>query len=513
MGKNVDLELGSVTGEGFISGDLVQAARTNPSLLSSVVGPKSFAAQSLRMSKAWGNVGEQVTSHVAAGPGVPAELATSIASNAAKGIAGMVSANSVSELKQALAHTGVQIAVDALAPLPIVGPVAGAIGGLVRLIIDLSNASVELAPELVPPQQDYSRDIDQDLVNGEVLPTLMGADWTDLFMPRWSAGYKWVARERETGWAFMPQAAASGAGFIPGTQQVTDIIQTYWINRSARASRGGLPYVFADVQDVGDFYPGMAMALTSASEQVQGLQTQAWAVDARKIEAVWEEYVWRAFNLARALYRGKPVDGIPSSLSAEHRQALARAFISQFIVSSLDGRRGGSFSHNWTPTSKVDTIFTKWIKPWCRRQYDLQFNALGTIAVAYADPTAPVFAPGSSLLERLLVYRTLLLDSPAAAKVELDDIVDPVYKEQLFQARLKLTGYFGKPPPAVGKVRRKFQKHIPRLDPEGDPPPSPQAPEGGAPFGPGPRRPGVSLLKVGAVAGAAYVGYKLWKAR
>ena len=454
-----------------ISPALVDAARGDRSLWSDM-GPKisGFDSNALVGARAWAAAERVAMFHFGTGSlGIPADLVAQVGRSL--GPLAMQPPESVDALVDALTTTAIGITVEALAAIPVVGPIAKAIGSMALMLRDLSRRPQNEAREYLPPPQRYDRDAEELVMNTQLLPALSTSDWTRLFMPR--LGNNRRVQEIESGWLFDSTGAGVGLGYIPGTQQISSATQAFWHRKSSRA--GGSQAIH---QDIGDFIPGPAQLMTAIDQQVQQPGPALWSVVPSEIRDAWREHRDATMSFAYELYFGRGLGGTGlDRLNDEQRCLVVQQLVAPLHVSMLDGepRRGILGANSWTPKRPPDDIVEAFVEPWCERLERRQEQMLGTVAVAYADPESAAFKRNPRLGDELVRMRALLLESPARFDVDLRDVVDRSYAQELFAA--SSGGQFKAPPSSSSQAMTPVQVE---LDPSAIEPPA--GPSGGAPF-------------------------------
>ena len=477
----------------LITDELIRAAAEDPALWQGQADKIANFDVNLRNGAlAWQEGAQLMLKEVANTSGVPANLANSIMAGVTELYRGRPT--SVKELGINLANAGIGIVTNALAAVPIVGQVAGAIGALASMLISLAQDSPQQAAEFLPPLQDYSDEVDEWVVNNQVLPASGTLDWTGLFLPRYKG--TWRAYPREHGWAMRASAGGGGVGFMPGTERINGIIQTYFVYKSVRKG-----FQLSQARDQGSFYPGAAQMLTALIEQSERPQTQLYNVDTHRIEKEWREHMEGAVDLAKAIWnRNKAVlsEGKMGELTEEQARSIVQAMMSPLSVGAGD-QIGGAGTYSWKPWQQGRDVFNTFIKPWCELVRQRQMHHVGTIVgTAYTSEDQAAFQGDQQLLLKLRINRGLLLDSPWKRKVVLADMIDPAYKQQMFDATIGSTFTAQLPPPSQP------------LDPNVPPDSAPQPPGGGPPFGGVTQEGGAGRFLVGAalLAGLGYLARK-----
>lgn len=453
-----------------ISPALLDAARGDRSLWADM-GPRiaGFDSNALVGARAWAAAERVAMLHQGTGElGLPAEAVASVAK--ALGPLVLRPPESIDVLIEALKTTAIAIAVEAIAAIPVVGPIARAIGSMAMMLRGLASKPQEHAKDYLPPPHAYSRNAEEYVMNTQLLPTLTTSDWTGLFLPR--VGNHPQLVELESGWMLGATDSGAGLGFIPGTQQINSATQAFWHKKSSRA--GGSQ---ATHQDIGDFYPGPAQLMTAIDQQVQRPGPELWSVSPAKIRRAWRDHLDATMSFAYDLYFGRGIKGTGlDKLNEEQRRLIVQQLVAPLHVSMVGGelRRGMLAANAWTPKRPPDDIGEAFVDPWCDRLEKRQSFYLETIAVAYADPGSAAFEHSPKLRDKLEHMRALLLESPARHHVDQRDVIDPDYRAALFDSTVgdQLKAPTGKP-----KVPPRLQDDAPEPEP-------PKPPQGGAPFDP-----------------------------
>lgn len=505
MGKTVDLGEqipGNFWESRLVTDELLEAASQDPQLWPDAAKRIAHFDVNLRNGGlAWQESAQLAIKQIGGASGIPAELAGTLAADVVNLFTG--TPGSIKELSTGLAHAGIGLVTTALSAIPIVGPIAGAIGALSSFLINLATYEPPVAAEVLPPLQDYKDEVDEAVVNTQVLPTLGTLDWTGLFLPRYEG--EWGAHAREHGWAMRPRSGGSGVGMVPGTQRMSGILQTYFVAKS-RMEQEAWGTNLADARDQGSFYPGATQILTAVLEQVAKAQTQLYNVDTHEIEKRWRDYILGAIAWASDAWKGNKaaLAGTKlSELSELQRRTVIGAMMSRLTVSTVgdcDGGAciGGVGTYTWEPSNQGTNVFDAFIKPWCDRIRQRQEHYLGTIiGTAYTDPSQAAFAGDQQLALKLTINRGLLLKSQYRSEVRVNNMIDRDYADEIF----------------ASTVGQRFTSRLPvegaTLDPDAPPDAPPEPPGGGVPFGEwleSPRASGVGALMVGAAAlGGAYL--------
>ena len=226
----------------------------------------------------------------------------------------------------------------------VVGVIAAAIIGLASGIYSLWNRAEQnkkmeakehraLLYRSFPPLQIADSETDGAIVNSALLPTLQNRDWTRIYQPRF-AGDTWVGLERTGGYAFAPGTPAGntdefgandvflvskdlGLGVIPGTDQVTAVIQVSLphgddeIGNQAWQSfiKGGPDprgigsdgiYGWTRVHDTGMYYPATGRLAASVWSMALAKGSPfKYRIDAKKLHDEWERWATSGIDYIR----------------------------------------------------------------------------------------------------------------------------------------------------------------------------------------------------------------------
>lgn len=219
--------------------------------------------------------------------------------------------------------------------VPVVGLVAAAIIGLVTGIVSIFDqreknkilSEKEYRARLYrsfPPLQSSDSSTDGAIVNKSVLPTLQSRDWSTIYKPQFT-GKEWVGSERQGGFAFAPGARApgdkddvfgaldvftpgDGLGIIPGTNQMTSVIQVNLVMdpdaeggeawksflKGGKDPRGigadGI-YGWTRVHDTGMYFPATArLAGSMWSMALAKGSPFKYRIDAKALHGFWRDW-------------------------------------------------------------------------------------------------------------------------------------------------------------------------------------------------------------------------------
>jgi hypothetical protein len=174
------------------------------------------------------------------------------------------------------------------------------------------------------PWQRYSRDTDEDLINRFLPAKTSGVDWTPLFSPPLDArvGFKLAfTDEGELTRAYGAWGSGDkpspdytdGWGFMPGTQQMADVLQL--VDTRTKAYEREPNDI---VTNIGTFYPSVSQYLTAAENFINRMgSADMFKIQPAKLEQDWEAYY--------AAYFGDGFDQLKSLKSAGHSEQNVRS--------------------------------------------------------------------------------------------------------------------------------------------------------------------------------------------
>jgi len=394
---------------------------------------------------------------------------------------------------------------------------------------------------MVVPWREYSRDVDEDLINlpGMVTDMMASVNWTPLFAPALDPDVGFFLAHTDKGkmtrafGAFRRLSAdrgepefADGYGFMPGTQQITEVIQLW------AAQRDGYKKLGPDaITNIGTFYPSVSQFATAAENFVN----RTGSADMYKIQPAWLERKWNAYFdayfadgfahlqwlrsqehhkketlegnqrserlLAKAIWQGI-FRTDPQPLPYEHFPAyppdspILSENIAAFTTPELFENPGGMGFHPGIRFQKVsDAVISPTLQNLRKRQMACLAHSLACAYVrprkvgnleAFAafrdsgppDPSLPHYKDsgvkswGDQLRARCDAMRARFLEHMDRYKTRDADVraVDPPYADKL-KASKRLAPEFPL------KTATEFAP----LDPEAAPPPESSDPKGGPP--------------------------------
>lgn len=462
---------------------LIEAAAVDPSLWREQADRiAKFPANAMIAAKNWASSQKLAFANRAPTLGLPASSVASIAASLGPLIFSPPA--NLQGLADVLIPSAIGVATDALAAIPIVGPIARAIGSFALFLAELAKRKPDEARDYLPPPREASRDEEDTVMNTQALLPLTTRDWTGLFLPR--LGTTPAIEQNEKGWVLTSSSwNGNGLGFMPGSQAIHSGVQVY-LNKKSKRAGGSV----AIAQDTGDFYPGVAQLMTSIDQQVQQPGAPLWAVNIRAIRDAWHEHHAAYMAFAIDLWSGKGIKGTGlDKLTEEQRHLVVQQLVAPMFVGRLpDGRiaRGVLGANTWTPKAAPQNVLEAFIDPWCDRVSARQRFFTKTIVVAYADPQSVALREWS-LRKMFDRNRALLLQSPYRHAVNLTDVIDSDFRAELFASTVggSLNGQAGSSSDDLAPPRKpKHLEHLAAIQLDGSTgaPEPPLEPQGGAPF-------------------------------
>ena len=492
----------------FMSKSAVQKIRTDPSF-----ARDAFENGTSDLVSQWQSSQQLGLSRYAVASGIPSgdisgvlqlapeifTIAGAVASSCSRPDLGCESA-----IAKGIAKVGIGAAVTIISATGVGGAIASAIVGIVSALSTLALSEPERIRRELPEPEDYDDALDEEWVNGQILPRLTTFDWTSIYLPRFSGPWR-IQIRKEGKYVIRPSQSLGpnvGAGMMPGTQRMDAGVQLFRTDNNKCDTR-----VCFGSQNIGSFYPGSAQMCTQLTEIVAFPQSQLYNIDTVRIRQAWREYFEGALDIANRIYDGDKATLIGAGwlgmASSKVRQDFARRFLAQYYVGGgmrFDAPGMTALNKKWDDNIRL--AFEDIIEPWCRKVEQRQRHYLGTIVgAAYTAPNQAAFADNQSLSKKLEQMRFELLQHPARRNVVREDIlrsndfvtVDPSFSQALFDSTVGQT--FGSEAPRLSSSEPFTEDPTPNADPG--------PPQGGAPFAP--PRSGAGALALAAVAAALLI--------
>ncbi len=230
----------------------------------------------------------------------------------------------------AIGKVALDLALTAIQAVPIVGQIIGALVGVAQFLVRLFSAPDKAKAQLLLPWEQYSRPLNESLVQDVVLTAAQGVRWTHLWMPPYelepwalaSGVNKTTGDEITGGQVFAPERNgslpfATGLGAVPNTVKAAAHLQRIL---NAGPDNMALQRYFGDpympigwgnpVTDVGSFFPDVAQICGGMWQQVMRPgNPDMYKVDAGKLQSAWADYFGLMFSSAWSLYKTDPSVG------------------------------------------------------------------------------------------------------------------------------------------------------------------------------------------------------------
>jgi len=576
QGRNASPDIFASTDGPFVSPFFSKDAAGSPRF-NALLGEESAGVVASLGAEAWQQALTRVTKSILTSQttgGMPVGIVHKIIDTSGGGLDGQligglfapaVFPNSTQKqaLVSAAVQVGLDIALNAISAVPIVGNVLNAVVKIAQGLVQLFRKPKDQIERTVP-WQGYSRDVDEDIINKVVIKRFApDVDWTDFYAPAMPPGpftFETAGEGKRAAGVFVSAQPdyTTGLGYMPGTQRMVEIVQ---VARTIEigAGQGQPSYVWDAVTNVGDYYPATTQWGTVGWGMIEATANDGTGADIFKIQAsrligMWAEY-WEAFFadlifaiehhpeydteklfLAKAIakfltFKGSPGachDGTKNQVCFVDPNYIAQSRNLDGFINSNIFNEDNELSYGRQFLRPDESLTTPALKRVRSRQMSALTNSL---SCAYVRPRKdqvtgqPAFAAfqdpgpatkngfdnfGQQLRAECDRARELLLEHPARWKVNYWDVrdVDPQFAERLKNSQQ------GHPP--LG-----FASEPSKLDPGVDPGPAPEEPQGGVPFGElavpdGPKKPDgkkatKTIVYVGAAAAAAWLGYKAYK--
>jgi hypothetical protein len=295
----------------------------------------------------------------------------------------------------AIVNVGLDLALDAVSAVPVVGWVVGIAVGIGRALGPVFAAravdkNARLPIEILPWRR-YSEASDQAFVRAFLDSEAPGADWTNAFAPP-TAATPWKLAEgldpngTPVGHVVAPfadkkQAVAwsGGGGCLPGTFRVAGILQHRERPQPETAALrfyrdGTLIQRHGDFTQTGDFFPALQQVAGTAWQQVAAGGPDTFKIDTVALTTLWRDWF-------TALY----TSAIEQNLGVWLLQYLAREVHGEWRLGTtaagvwkpqaVDGTdvplvTGGVFRHGGlaTPRSRTTCLYSDYVKGSARSQ-------------------------------------------------------------------------------------------------------------------------------------------------
>lgn len=215
------------------------------------------------------------------------------------------------QLVGAIAGVALDLALNAVTAVPVVGWVVGIVVGIGRALAPLfaglinKQDAVPAERRYILPWRRYNENLDQSLVRTFVQLEGARADWTAVFSPptearSWAMADGLDDQGNKIGQVLAPFSGKSVAwngayGCLPGTFRVAGILQYRGRPQPPDSALryyndGTLIHYFGDFTQTGDFYPSLQQLAGTAWQQVAAGGPDTYKVDCVALEKLWRDW-------------------------------------------------------------------------------------------------------------------------------------------------------------------------------------------------------------------------------
>ena len=209
----------------------------------------------------------------------------------------------------AIASVAIDLALNAVTAVPVVGWIVGIMVGIGRalapIFADLLDDEVPPARRAILPWNRYNNRVDEYWVRTFVQITAAGTDWTTAFLPPTDAR-TWALADgvdedgNVIGQVLAPFSGKNVAwngdyGCLPGTFRVAGILQYRGRPQPPDSalryySDGTLLHAYGDFTQTGDFYPSLQQLAGTAWQQIAAGGPDTYKVDCDQLEKGWRDW-------------------------------------------------------------------------------------------------------------------------------------------------------------------------------------------------------------------------------
>jgi len=407
----------------LLSEDLMKAAQAgNPSLWASSLQESggSWNAISQGQAEYWGESRAALAARAAVAFGVPSNLLIEGAPvNFLDDVVdfAMTTPLDAAQLGIKFAQMGISIVTKALSPIPIVGLIAQAVGGIVNVILGLNEKDPIERMEVFPEPQDYVDAIDATVAE-TVRMQMNESDWNRLFAPRFKSSFESQRRGAEGKLLmFIGTESSDGIGYVPGTQRIIGGVQVGPIGNSGS--------VQTRAQNLGEWYPTAAQLMTAMWGQVNDPGPYMYFVNANKVRDTWDDYVSAAIEYVNDHLTPRDAGDVAAGAAFAETIEVAelKAAIRPFFKATFDSGSGFARQDQDYRGLRRQTIFQAYVKPAMKKLRQRQEHYLGKLTLAYIDLEGAAFQD-KALKAKAIENRKILLTHPARFEVRLSDVID-----------------------------------------------------------------------------------------
>ena len=222
------------------------------------------------------------------------------------------------ELVGAIAGVALDLALNAVTAVPVVGWIAGIVVGIGRALAPLfvgllDDDEIPAERRHILPWRRYNEKVDQWWVQNFVKVEAGGVDWTPMFSPPtdarpWSLADGVDEDGNIIGQVLAPFSGKSVAwngayGCLPGTFRVAGILQYRGRPQPPHSALryyndGTLIHLYGDFTQTGDFYPSLQQLAGTTWQQIAAGGPDTYKVDCATLEKLWLDWFTALYTSA-----------------------------------------------------------------------------------------------------------------------------------------------------------------------------------------------------------------------
>lgn len=249
-------------------------------------------------------------------------------------------------LVKSMVDVGLTVAMTTLAAVPVYGQIAAAVLFVGKALFKLISSKLDdSAKRLRLPWVEYSRPIDEDIVDYAERQFFAKVDWTDLFAPSFKEEPWTWAVAPEKGFVFMPTSGGQpafgpGLGCMPGTMRVLEQVQQQYDPGDAgigrvRKYKGTLAPVpwSLPITNCGSFKPSLAQVGAATWQQLQAAgNPDMYKVQVSALRSKWKGFFGNLYASAADLMKSPKLP-----MSAIKEEVLATQCVEQYLAVRYPG--------------------------------------------------------------------------------------------------------------------------------------------------------------------------------
>lgn len=224
------------------------------------------------------------------------------------------------ELVGAIAGVALDLALDAVTAVPVVGWIVGIVVGIGQALAPLFAGLLKDDDEIpaerrhILPWRRYNENVDEWWVRTFLQVEAAGSDWTQIFSPPTEAR-PWILADgldeqgNNIGQVLAPFSGKSvawngGYGCLPGTFRVAGILQYRGRPQPPHSALrfyndSTLIHLYGDFTQTGDFYPSLQQLAGTCWQQVAAGGPDSYKVDCVALEKLWRDWFTALYTSAR----------------------------------------------------------------------------------------------------------------------------------------------------------------------------------------------------------------------